>query len=126
MNALIVDDSSAMRRILRKMVEPLGFNVTEAGNGIEGLNRLCEMPDVKVIFVDWNMPVMDGLTFVKTIRAHADYQSLKVVMVTSETEPSKMARALMTGVDEFVMKPFTLDVLLAKLELIGVEMPAVA
>lgn len=126
MNALIIDDSRAMRRILRQIIEPLGFDVTEAGNGIEGLNHLVEMVDVGVVFVDWNMPVMDGLTFVKTIRAHEDYQSLKVMMVTSETEPSKMARALMTGVDEFVMKPFTPDILLTKLQLIGVEMPAIA
>ena len=93
MKTLIIDDSRAMRRILRQIVEPLGFQVTEAGDGIEGLNRLVEMGHVDVVFVDWNMPVMNGLEFVRAIRAHADYQTLKVVMVTSETEPSKMARA---------------------------------
>ncbi|MCX7409534.1 MAG: response regulator [Planctomycetota bacterium] len=122
MKTLIIDDSRAMRRILRQIVEPLGFQVTEAGDGIEGLNRLVEMGHVDVVFVDWNMPVMNGLEFVRAIRAHADYQTLKVVMVTSETEPSKMARALMSGVDEFVMKPFTPQILVDKLNLIGVTM----
>ena len=122
MKTLIIDDSRAMRRILRQIVEPLGFQVTEAGDGIEGLNRLVEMGHVDVGFVDWNMPVMNGLEFVRAIRAHADYQTLKVVMVTSETEPSKMARALMSGVDEFVMKPFTPQILVDKLNLIGVTM----
>ena len=122
MNALIIDDSRAMRRILRQIVEPFGFQVTEAADGLEGLMRLDEMNDVEVVLVDWNMPNMDGLEFVQTVRAHVKRQHLKLVMVTTETEPAKMARALMAGVDEFVMKPFTPDILLNKLRLIGVPL----
>jgi len=126
MHALIVDDSRAMRRILRSIVEPLGFEITEAGNGIEGLQQLVERPNTELALVDWNMPEMNGLDFVKAVRANPVYERIKLVMVTTETEPAKMARALMAGVDEFVMKPFTKDILLDKLQLIGVTMPVLA
>lgn len=121
MNALIIDDSRAMRRILRQIVEPLGFQVTEAGNGLEGLARLDELDGVEVVLVDWNMPEMNGLEFMQAVRMHVDHQHMKLVMVTTETEPTKMARALMAGVAEFVRKPFMPDILISKLKLIGVR-----
>ena len=124
MYALIIDDSRAMRRILRQIVEPLGFRILEAGDGQEGLDRLGEhFPDVELTLVDWNMPVMNGLEFVKTVRADDQYRQMKIAMVTTETEPAQMARALMAGVDEFVMKPFTSEILIEKLRLIGVQCP---
>ena len=126
MHALIVDDSRAMRRILRTIVAPLGFQIAEAGHGIEGLQRLEEQPETELALVDWNMPEMNGIDFVKAVRTNPIYERMKLVMVTTETEPAKMARALMAGVDEFVMKPFTPDVLLSKLQLIGVAIPAMA
>jgi two-component system chemotaxis response regulator CheY len=127
MYALIIDDSRAMRRILRQIVEPLGFRILEAGDGQEGLDRLSEhFPDVELTLVDWNMPVMNGLEFVKTVRADDQYQQMKIAMVTTETEPAQMARALMAGVDEFVMKPFTSEILIEKLRLIGVQCPDAA
>jgi two-component system chemotaxis response regulator CheY len=111
-----------MRRILRGIVQPLGFDILEAGDGQEGLNRLAEYaPDVELTLVDWNMPVMNGLEFVKAVRATSEYRDMKLMMVTTETEPAQMARALMAGVDEFVMKPFTSDILVEKLRLIGVQ-----
>ncbi len=120
MYALIIDDSRAMRRILRNIVEPLGFEILEAGNGQEGLTCLHQAGHVEVTLVDWNMPVMNGLEFVKAVRADDSWREMKMVMVTTETEPAQMARALMAGVDEFVMKPFTADILIDKLKLIGV------
>ncbi|MFO0999116.1 MAG: response regulator [Planctomycetaceae bacterium] len=127
MYALIIDDSRAMRRILRQIVEPLGFRILEAGDGQEGLDRLGEhYPDVELTLVDWNMPVMNGLEFVKTVRADDQYRQMKIAMVTTETEPAQMARALMAGVDEFVMKPFTSEILIEKLRLIGVQCPDAA
>ena len=124
MYALIIDDSRAMRRILRQIVEPLGFRILEAGDGQEGLERLEQYhPDVELTLVDWNMPVMNGLEFVKAVRGDDQYQQMKIAMVTTETEPAQMARALMAGVDEFVMKPFTTEILIEKLKLIGVECP---
>jgi two-component system chemotaxis response regulator CheY len=127
MYALIIDDSRAMRRILRQIVEPLGFHILEAGDGQEGLERLEQYhPDVELTLVDWNMPVMNGLEFVKAVRAEDQYQQMKIAMVTTETEPAQMARALMAGVDEFVMKPFTSEILIEKLKLIGVQCPDAA
>jgi len=127
MYALIIDDSRAMRRILRQIVEPLGFHILEAGDGQEGLERLEQYhPDVELTLVDWNMPVMNGLEFVKAVRADDQYQQMKIAMVTTETEPAQMARALMAGVDEFVMKPFTSQILIEKLKLIGVQCPDAA
>ena len=127
MYALIIDDSRAMRRILRQIVEPLGFQILEAGDGQEGLERLEQYhPDIELTLVDWNMPVMNGLEFVKAVRADDQYQQMKIAMVTTETEPAQMARALMAGVDEFVMKPFTSEILIEKLKLIGVQCPDAA
>lgn len=126
MKALIIDDSRAMRRILTKIVSPLGFEVIEADNGQAGLDQLLSADNVEVVLVDWNMPVMNGLDFVKSVRAHGDYDTQKIVMVTTETEPAQMARALMSGVDEFVMKPFTPDMLIEKMKLIGVAFPEAA
>lgn len=126
MYALIIDDSRAMRRILRTVVEPLGFRILEAGDGREGLDRLEEhYPDVELTLVDWNMPVMNGLEFVRTVRADNQYQQMKIAMVTTETEPAQKARALMAGVDEYVMKPFTSEILMEKLRLMGVQCPHV-
>lgn len=123
MHALIIDDSRAMRRILARIMKPLGFDIVEAANGQEGLDRLNETDDVEVILVDWNMPVMNGVEFVKTVRAVDQYRSTKIVMVTTETETAQMVRALMAGVDEFVMKPFTAEILVSRLRHIGVQMP---
>ena len=123
MYALIIDDSRAMRRILAKIVQPLGFEIIEAENGQEGLDQLFSNDDVELVLVDWNMPVMNGLEFVKAVRADNQYATQKIIMVTTETEPSQMARALMAGVDEFVMKPFTSEILVDKMKLIGVASP---
>ncbi len=113
-----------MRRILRQIVEPLGFEILEAGNGQEGLDQLVAYGEqIEVCLVDWNMPVMNGLDYVKSVRRQDCYRAIKLMMVTTETEPAQMARALMAGVDEFVMKPFTSEILLEKLRLIGVMMP---
>ena len=123
MRALIVDDSRAMRRILRQIIEGLGFDVTEAGNGREGMDMVTSLGDIELVLVDWNMPVMSGIEFVQAVRADDQYKNLKLVMVTTETEPERMARALMEGVDEFIMKPFTPEILVEKLRLIGVKTP---
>lgn len=127
MNALVIDDSRAMRRIVGKIVGGLGFDVIEAENGAEGLKQLeANAAEIEVVLVDWNMPVMNGIEFVKTVRGRDEFRNHKLVMVTTETEPTQMARALMAGVDEFVMKPFTEDILVEKLKLIGVKMSGTA
>ncbi|MCA9188052.1 MAG: response regulator [Pirellulaceae bacterium] len=120
MQALVIDDSRAMRRILRGIVEKMGFEVIEAGDGKEALEQLANATNVEMALVDWNMPVMNGIEFVKAVRADSQYERIKLVMVTTETEPAQMARALMAGVDEFVMKPFSPEMLTEKLKYIGV------
>ena len=122
MDALLIDDSRAMRRILAKTVAPLGFNILEAGDGQEGLDQWRRNPGIEIVLVDWNMPVMNGLEFVKAVRASEGSDHQKIIMVTTESEPSQMARALMAGVDEFLMKPFTPDMLVDKMNLIGVTL----
>ena len=124
MNALIIDDSRAMRRILGKIMKGLGFEILEAENGAQGLETFLAKSDmIEVTLVDWNMPVMNGLEFVEAVRDKNEFDTDKLVMVTTETEPARMARALMAGVDELVMKPFTTEILIEKLKLIGVRMP---
>ncbi len=121
MKALIVDDSRAMRRILRGIMENMGFEITEAENGLDAKEKLAVDSEFEVALVDWNMPVMNGLDFIKFVRGESCYTKIKLVMVTTETEPEQMVRALMSGVDEFVMKPFTPDMLIEKLRIIGVR-----
>ena len=119
MKTLIIDDSRAMRRILRQIVEPLGFQVTEAGDGIEGLNRLVEMGHVDVVFVDWNMPVMDGLQFLRELRRQPGGGAPKVIFCTTENDVAHIARAVNAGADEYIMKPFDREIMHSKFQEIG-------
>src|SRR5262249_8150313 len=97
-----------------------GYDVAEAGNGCEGLERLRHSGETDLVLVDWNMPEMDGLSFVRAVRAHAAYQAVRLVMVTTELDLSRVAAALDAGANEYVMKPFTDEVIRQKLELLGV------
>lgn len=119
-HALVVDDSRATRALLKRMLTSFDFDVDEAGHGREGLERLAERRTTELVLVDWNMPEMDGLEFIKAVRADRAWDGLKVVMVTSENEPARIARALMAGADEYAMKPCSADALAEKLELAGV------
>lgn len=118
--ALLIDDSRAMRMLLGSQVRALGFEVTEAGDGSEALAALEGAGDVDLALVDWNMPVMNGLEFIRAVRAHDDLRKLCIVVITSETELSQMQAALEAGANEYLMKPFTRDSLGSKLELLGV------
>jgi two-component system chemotaxis response regulator CheY len=113
---LIVDDSRAMRMILRRTVIELGYSSCEAGNGQEALEVLArEGAQVSLMLVDWNMPVMCGLDLVKAVRADARLAGIPLVMVTTETEIEHISQALEAGANEYVMKPFTKEVLESKL-----------
>lgn len=119
MHALVIDDSSAMRGILEKMLTEVGFEVTSAGDGREALAQLKAGGPFEVALVDWNMPELDGYEFVEAVRADHAYDALLLMMVTSETELSQVVRALDAGANEYVMKPFTKEVLIEKLEILG-------
>lgn len=111
---ITVDDSSTMRRIIKNTLTKLGFNnVLEAGNGVEGLDVLAKN-EVDLIITDWNMPEMDGLTFVKTLRAKEEYKETPILMVTTEAAKEDILTALRSGVNNYVVKPFTPDTLQEK------------
>lgn len=119
MKAIVIDDSRAMRMILSRMLKHRGYKeIHQATNGLEALGVLHRNRDILLALVDWNMPEMDGLTFVTSIRAQPAFQQLKLVMVTSEVEMTQMQRALEAGADEYVMKPFTEDALMQKLDMV--------
>jgi two-component system, chemotaxis family, chemotaxis protein CheY len=118
--ALIVDDSRAVRMILARSLREFGYEVGEAGDGKEALTVLEKDPNqYRLVLVDWNMPVMNGLELVEALRARPEFAALLIVMVTTETEVGHMITALDAGANEYVMKPFTRDILLSKLEMVG-------
>jgi two-component system chemotaxis response regulator CheY len=119
MQALVVDDSRAMRAILTRVLVGLGFEVAQAGHGVEGLAVIDAGTRPDVILVDWNMPVMDGLTFIKHVRAREDLRNVSLMMVTTESEQANIVRALAAGAHEYVLKPFTDEVIAEKLALLG-------
>ncbi len=119
MKALVIDDSKAMRSILSRMLQGLGFEVLEASNGQEGLQRLQAIGKVDLALVDWNMPEMNGLEFIRTVRAEQSYDGVLLMMVTTETEMENVVRALAAGANEYVMKPFTQEIILEKLQIFG-------
>jgi two-component system chemotaxis response regulator CheY len=116
---LIVEDSRVIRKISRHIVESLGMTALEAEDGQQALD-LCAaaMPDL--ILLDWNMPVMDGLAFLRHLRARPDGAAPKVVFCTTEYDANHIREAIAAGADEYVMKPFDHDTLHMKLQLIGI------
>ena len=119
MRALVVDDSSAMRAFLRMILKDAGFEVAEARNGRHALDQLAIIGPPDVVLLDWNMPEMNGFEMLQQLRADLRFRDTRVMMVTTETELAEMSRALGAGADEYVMKPFTRDVILDKLQLLN-------
>ncbi|MDQ1288735.1 MAG: two-component system, chemotaxis family, chemotaxis protein CheY [Actinomycetota bacterium] len=120
MLALVIDDSSTMRRVLRSIITPLGFNVYEAENGQDALDLLTEggtMPDIAL--VDWNMPVMNGLEFIRAVRQYPQFRNMTLMMVTTESEHSKVVCALAAGAHEYIIKPFPSELIEEKLAFLG-------
>jgi len=119
--ALVVDDSKTIRSILGRILREFGYEVCEAGDGKQGLKVMeAEKGAVSLILADWNMPEMNGLEMLKELRRDPELLSVKVIMVTTETEMDHMVQALEAGANEYVMKPFTKEILREKLELAGV------
>lgn len=124
--ALVVDDSKAVRMILGRILRDLGYEVREAGNGQEALDVLdaekaAGQSGMNLLLADWNMPEMNGFDLLKRLRQSPDLASLPVVMVTTETEMEQMSAALAAGANEYVMKPFTKEILVEKLQLAGIR-----
>ncbi|MCB1476750.1 MAG: response regulator [Rhodobiaceae bacterium] len=112
-HCLVVDDSSVIRKVARRILEDMGFSIREAEDGAQALTFCDEqMPDA--ILLDWNMPVMDGLQFLQQLRSSPGGASPKVVFCTTENDAGQIARALRAGADEYIMKPFDRDIMEAK------------
>ncbi|MCE3015965.1 MAG: response regulator [Pirellula sp.] len=120
MQALVIDDSRATRRIVGLYLKELGFDILEAGDGQQALDALVEhgLPDV--VMVDWNMPVMNGLDFIKAVRSDKANRDLPIIMLTTETEMERMALAFLAGVNEYIMKPFSRTMIEEKLSILGI------
>jgi two-component system chemotaxis response regulator CheY len=123
MLALVIDDSRAVRLIIGNILREIGIDVVEACDGQEALRRMTEYPDVELVLVDWNMPRMNGLDYVRAVRSQPDYNPVRIMMVTSEAEQEQVFRALDAGANEYLMKPFTKEVLIAKLSLLDIDTP---
>ena len=119
MRALVIDASKVMSRIVAGILEGLGYEVQQAGHGREGLDVLESGYEPDLVCVDWNMPVMDGLQFVSAVRSNPAWRQVTIMMVTSESEHGQIVRALAAGAHEYVIKPFTEEVIAEKLALLG-------
>ena len=110
---LVVDDSRVVRKVARRILEEIGYDVAEAADGVEAL-AWCRaaMPDA--ILLDWNMPVMDGLEFLVQLRTEPDGDKPAVVFCTVENDPDHISRALDAGAVEYIMKPFDSDIIESK------------
>ncbi len=113
---LLVDDARTVRSICRRIMESMGYTALEAENGQVALDMVRRHPEIELILLDWNMPVMDGLSLLKAVRAEPLPQQPKIVMCTTEAEFTQIATAIQAGADEYVMKPFTEDVIREKVE----------
>ncbi|PIQ98889.1 MAG: response regulator [Nitrospinae bacterium CG11_big_fil_rev_8_21_14_0_20_45_15] len=121
MRALVIDDSRAIRLILGQVMKKLGFEVVDAGDGQEALNKLKSDGPFDIALVDWNMPVMNGYDFVVNTRKDSQYNDMRLMMVTTETEMAQVVKALEAGANEYVMKPFTKEMIAEKLTLLGLS-----
>lgn len=119
MRALIVDDSRAMRTILRKIVTECGYDeIDEASHGAEALVMLRKAGPPDLMLVDWNMPSMTGIELVTRVRKDDTFSGSVIMMVTTETEMSRVSEALDAGADEYLMKPFTHETLRERIEML--------
>ena len=121
---LVVDDSRVIRKVARRIIEDMGFEIAEAADGMEAL-AWCRSAMPEAILLDWNMPVMSGIEFLRQLRAEPDGQTPVVLLCTVENDVAHIAEALDAGADEYIMKPFDGDILLSKFAqagLLGVKL----
>ncbi|MCH7685366.1 MAG: response regulator [Planctomycetes bacterium] len=116
---LLVDDSRVVRIAVSNIIEPMGFQILEAGDGQEALEILRDNPQIDIVLLDWNMPIMDGYEFLTTLRADKEIPQPLVMMCTTENEMSQIVKAMQAGADEYIMKPFTEEILCEKFSEVG-------
>lgn len=117
-HCLIVDDSSVIRKVARRIMEEVEFEITEAQDGQQALTHCrSQLPDV--ILLDWNMPVMDGLEFLHALRKEPEGETPKVIFCTTENDMDHITKAIAAGANEYIMKPFDKEILVSKLREVG-------
>ena len=115
---LVVDDSSVIRKVARRILEGLDFQIVEAEDGEKAL-EVCKRAMPEAVLLDWNMPVMDGYEFLRALRAMPHGDKPKVVFCTTENDLAHIARAMHAGADEYIMKPFDKEIVEAKFQEVG-------
>ncbi|MEE2961434.1 MAG: response regulator [Myxococcota bacterium] len=122
MRALIVDDSKAIRKILNKTLGAIDIEVEEAIDGKDALDKLkVSHEHLDLVLVDWNMPEMNGLDFIKNVRGQEGFGNIPIMMVTTESEMEHMRLAMEAGANEYLMKPFTKEMIEEKLAILGLR-----
>ena len=117
-SCLVVDDSRVVRKVARRILEANGYSVTEAGDGQQALDACrAGMPDV--VLLDWNMPVMDGITFLHALRGEFGPGDPPVIFCTTENDMAHIEMAIANGAQEYIMKPFDEDILISKFSQVG-------
>jgi two-component system chemotaxis response regulator CheY len=119
MQALVIEDSKTIRTILCAYLRRMNIEVVEAADGREGLERLKEISPPDLVLVDWNMPVMSGIDFVRAVREMHIYDPLPVIMVTTNSEEEYAGTAIEAGANLYIQKPCTFDALREKVEALG-------
>jgi len=119
MRALVVEDSKTIRMILCEYLRKMNIEVVEAVDGCQALERLREMAPPDLVLVDWNMPVMNGIDFIRAVRELQIYDPLPLIMVTTNSENEHLGTAMEAGANEYIQKPCTFDALREKIELLG-------
>lgn len=121
MHVLTVDDSRASRLVIRRFLGDLGISVTEAADGTEGLHFLKQGSKFDLLLVDWDMPGMNGVQFIRAVRADPAHKDTPIIMISSQNSSDRLLEALEAGANEYIMKPFTKEILAMKFDLLGVE-----
>ena len=119
MKVLIIDDSRTMRRLLASYIANVTSAIVEAEDGVQAMEQLLLNAPVDLALVDWDMPRMNGLDFVKTVRADPAFAEMKILMVTSHNTMEDVGQALEAGATDFLMKPMTEEMVTDKLRLLG-------
>ncbi len=120
MKALVIDDSRAIRMIIARQLGTLGFATVQAADGREALEAVATAGPFDVALVDWNMPVMNGLEFVREVRKDRALDEMAIMMVTTESEQSQVLAAIEAGASEYLMKPFSPESIEEKLAILGI------
>ena len=115
MKVLVVDDSAIMRKVIEQILEMLGHEAVPAANGVEAFERLKDHDDVRLILLDWNMPEMNGIEFLRAVKDRPGLSKIPVIMLTTESERRKMIEAIEAGAKHYLTKPFQPETLATKI-----------